>query len=115
MPVVRPHFLSDAHYGFMVEQLKGKSFQDSSFDRYLKFHPKPHDPRARKLSIHVLETITKENSGNSSQFTLAHKRRSSRRVSIKENMYQLDGIPDDPEWVHRYNEFVLINQVSDDC
>lgn len=57
MPVARPHFLSEEHYGFIVRHSKGKEFDTSWFNKYIKYPPSPEDPRARKLALSVVEAL----------------------------------------------------------
>jgi len=57
MPVARPHFLSEEHYKFIVRHSKGKAFDTSWFNKYIKYPPSPEDPRARKLALSVVEAL----------------------------------------------------------
>mmetsp|Transcript_856 Transcript_856/g.1796 ORF Transcript_856/g.1796 Transcript_856/m.1796 type:complete len:1273 (-) Transcript_856:158-3976(-) len=74
LPVVRPHFLSRAHYLRIVKLAKGQPFDPAQwFDKYLKHAPPSDDPRARKLALSVQAALAEDDASAES----AESRRNS--------------------------------------
>jgi len=115
MPIIRPHFLSEVQYNSMVQYSRGKEFPNACFDQYIKFSPSSDDPRARKLSNHVLSLLSTKNSEGSLDFALLSPGGGGepQRVAIQEGMDTMPPLDDAPDWVHRYNEFIWFNQVNE--
>jgi hypothetical protein len=114
MPVERPHFLSDRHYGNMVVWSKGKQFHSSWFDRFITYPPPQNAPQARKLSIHAHGLMPNENAAvNIFSTGGVVARMNSANLSIRESIDIMVPLRDAPQWVHLFNEFVWVNQVRD--
>jgi len=116
MPLERPHFMSELQYEHMARRAKRNQFQNYWFDKYIKYPPSSDDPHSRKLSVHVLGLVSKENHDFAVTSNAVTGQVGSRRISIQHGRESSDFLTNDaPNWVRFYNEFVFLNEVRKAC